>query len=74
MSTGILEGLIKPTIDTDIDMSEKTNNTYNIGTYIDKPVINIEKLVISDREMIEQVMNVLQQQSDAVQENTDETK
>ncbi|MCL2711586.1 MAG: hypothetical protein FWE95_11975 [Planctomycetaceae bacterium] len=32
MTKNFLEGLIKPTIDTDIDMSAKTNTTYNIGT------------------------------------------
>ena len=42
MTRGFLEGLIKPTVDTDIDMSTKINNTYNIGTYVDR----VEKIEI----------------------------
>jgi hypothetical protein len=69
-----MEGLIKSTVHVEADMSEKTQITNNVGTYIDRPVFNIEKLVVTDREMIEQVMNVLQQLSAVAKEHTDETK
>ena len=68
MANGFLEGLIKPEINVETDMSEKTNNTYKIGTYIDRPVINIDKLIICDKEMMAHVINVLQHQ---VSENKD---
>ena len=52
MTKGFLEGLIKPEINTDIDVSTE-KNTYNIGSYIE---IKIDKLVIADKEIAKDLM------------------
>ena len=59
MTKSILEGLITPKVNIDMDMSEKTNTTYNIGTYVDKVEIKVGNLIINDKETAEQIMAIL---------------
>jgi hypothetical protein len=73
MTKGILEGLVKPKINVETDMSAETNSTYNIGTYIDRPVINIDKLVINDKDVTDRIMKMLCPQSVEVQATEEET-
>jgi len=65
----IMDALIKPTVNTDVDMSEKTQNTNNIGTYVAKIEINIDKLIVGDKELTAQIAHALLRQSDEIQKD-----
>jgi hypothetical protein len=73
MLKGILEGLIKPSINTDMDMSENSRDTYNIEIEkVDVKIGNlIGNLVITDKEIAKELTNALlqiQQCSEKVKE------
>jgi len=57
MLKGILEGLIQPNINMEIDMSKETSDTHI--TYNQPVYITIDKLIVADKELGNKIAEIL---------------